>query len=86
MKLYIVFGQRECRYEGQYAPEAVGVVDEYCHEDNPDALGEILAEARKNPDFVAVDTVEIELGQNGQDAIAAQLNRKPLKLTASVEA
>ena len=84
MKLYIVFGQRECRYEGQYAPEAVGVVDEWCLESNQDALNEIVIEARRNKEFIAVEVVVVDIGQKGQDAIAARLN-KPLTLTASVE-
>ena len=34
MKLHILFGQRKCAYNGQYAPEALEIADENTMSDN----------------------------------------------------
>lgn len=75
MKLHIIFGQRECRYEGQYAPEALGIVDEHCHDENPGYLTAALSKARDNKDFIAVEVVDIELNDAASKAIFNRLNR-----------
>lgn len=51
MKLYVLFGQRPCRYKGQFAPEALAVADEYTEEDNPDYMREQLATYQASNDF-----------------------------------
>lgn len=38
MKLYILFGQRKCTYDGQYAPEALAIADEWTMDENPDYI------------------------------------------------
>lgn len=38
MKLHILFGQRKCQYEGQYAPEALEIADQYTMDQNPSWL------------------------------------------------
>ena len=60
MKLYVLFAQRECRYEGEYAPEAVHVVDEFSYDENPHWLNERLEEAKKDDEFVAAAIVPPE--------------------------
>lgn len=38
MKLYILFAQHHENYEGEHAPEAVEVMDEYSYEENAEWL------------------------------------------------
>lgn len=38
MEVYVLFGQRKCRYPGQYAIEALSCMDENGQSDNPDYL------------------------------------------------
>ena len=38
MLIFVLFGQRKCSYEGQYAPEALSCIDEIGYGDNPDYL------------------------------------------------
>lgn len=35
MTVFILFGQRKCDYEGQYAPEVLDVCDEFTRSENP---------------------------------------------------
>lgn len=44
MKLYVLFGQRKETYEGQFAPEALDVIDEYSMEDNTEYMDKSLAQ------------------------------------------
>ena len=51
MKLYILFGHRKERYEGEFAPEALEIMDEYNCDDNPSWLSEKLKEYEQSGDF-----------------------------------
>lgn len=62
MNVYILFGQRKCDYPGQYAPEALEVMDEFAHDENGEWLDEKLAEAEKTGEFTAVRIIRVELG------------------------
>ena len=62
MKLYIVFAQQKCSYEGQYAPEALAIVDEYCHDENPDWIEGELAKASANKGYVSAAIISVNLG------------------------
>lgn len=44
MRVYVLFGQRVETYDGQYAPEALDVIDEYTVEDNPQYMDQSLAQ------------------------------------------
>ena len=70
MKLYVVFAQREERYPGQYAPEAIAVADEYTNEDNPEYIKNELKKAGDS--FIAADIFEVEIG-GAEDAIRTRL-------------
>lgn len=61
MLLYVLMGQRKCRYEGEYAPEALEVIDENGNDENPDFLVESRAkyEASKEFDSLAVIRVQV---------------------------
>jgi hypothetical protein len=36
MKIKILFAQRKCSYGGEYAPEALAVVDQHTDDENPE--------------------------------------------------
>ena len=46
MDLYVLFGLRRERYEGENAPEALEVMDEVSREENPGWLDQKLKERR----------------------------------------
>jgi hypothetical protein len=73
MKLFIVFAQRKCSYEGQYAPEALHVVDEYSRDENPTWIEERLAEVEANDDFVSAAIIEVVLGDADYEEIQSRL-------------
>lgn len=73
MNLYIIFGQRIERYPGEYAPEALEVMDEYGMEENGQWLEEKLEEHRKNTDFLGVSIFCIELPKGTQAHIRQHL-------------
>lgn len=74
MDLYVVFAQRKCRYEGEYAPEALDIVDEYSWDENPDWLDERVQKAKENPDYVSVEVITIALDEDAFKAIDHRLN------------
>lgn len=63
MKIHVIFGQRHCRYEGEYAPEALEIIDEYGNDDNPGFLIDALAKHRKSNEFSAVEVVNVEVDE-----------------------
>ena len=73
MKLYIVFAQRKCRYEGEYAPEALHIADEYSHDENPAWIEKKLAEAEADDEFVSAAIIRIELGDTAFETIQDRL-------------
>lgn len=64
MKIYVIFGQRIESYEGENAPEARDVIDEYSDEGNPEWLIQKLAEHRKESSFESVELIAIEIDEN----------------------
>lgn len=61
MKLYVLFGQRKCTYEGQYAPEALAIADEWTMDENPQYIGEELDKYIKNKEFTSLEIIPIEV-------------------------
>jgi hypothetical protein len=78
MRLYVIFGQRKERYEGELAPEALDVMDEYCNDDNPSWLPDKLALYRESGEYIDVDIFAIELTGNAQKVIRDKLMNTPL--------
>lgn len=77
MQLHVLMAQREEAYPGEYAPEALDVIDEIGHSDNPDFLERRAKEARETGEFESVAIITIEVDG---DAVMAQLrpSHKPL--------
>ncbi len=64
MKLYILFGQRKESYYGEYAPEALEVIDEYCHDENPEYIKNKLEEfSQETYQFESVKIIPVEVNQ-----------------------
>lgn len=78
MFLYVLFGQRKENYPGQYAPEALEVMDEYAYHENGEWLQEKLLEGEKTGEFAALKIMEINLGSGSQDRIREALVGTPV--------
>jgi len=61
MKLHILYAQRNERYPGEYAPEALAVIDENGMSDNPEYMAEKKASAIKTGEFESVVVVTLEV-------------------------
>lgn len=61
MKIHVLFAQRKCTYEGEYAPEVLDAMDEHSFEENPKYLEEKLDESVNSGDFEAVKVIEIDV-------------------------
>jgi len=61
MKLHILYAQRNERYPGEYAPEALAVIDENGMSDNPEYMAEQKALAIKTGEFESVAVVTLEV-------------------------
>lgn len=81
MILHIIFGQRVCRYEGEYAPEALDIADEFTMDENPEWLASKLAAHKANTDF---DSVEVVLVKIPDSAITDALYPKPITVEGQV--
>jgi hypothetical protein len=64
MILKVIFVQRQERYEGQYAPEAMECMTEFDYEENPEYLDDKLKEYQRNDNFVAANIVDINVNEN----------------------
>ena len=64
MNLLVLIGQRKERYEGEYAPEALAVIDEYGNDENPDYMRDALYEQTKSEDFSALAVVHLSVSDD----------------------
>jgi hypothetical protein len=55
----VLVGQRKQRYEGEYAPEALAVIDDVGNDDNPDYMREEFAKQHKSGEFSALAVVRL---------------------------
>lgn len=74
MLLKIIFGQRKQDYSGQYVPEALAVIDEYCYGDNREWLYSKLEEYRLDKSFSSVEIINVKIDGTMLDTI---LNATP---------
>ncbi len=61
MKLYVLMAQRKERYPGEYAPEALDVIDEWADDDNPDYMARKLEEAKESRVYENVVVVTLKV-------------------------
>lgn len=82
MKLHVLFGQRFQAYEGQYAPEALAVIDEFAYDETSGAwIYEQHDTHQKAGEFKALRIVTINISHDELDLIF-----KPQPLTGTIDA
>jgi len=75
MIIYMLFGQRKCHYEGEYAPELLEACDEYSNGENPEGwLAPKLDEYRETGEFDSLVVVRSTVDGAAVDAL---LDTKP---------
>ena len=65
MFIYVLMGQRKCRYEG---PEALETISEFGHDENPYFLNEKLTEYTNTNEFDAVRVIRLRVSDAALDA------------------
>lgn len=63
MKLLVLMGQRKEQYEGQYALEALAVIDEISDSDNPDYIDAELKKYTASGEFDALAVVCLSVSE-----------------------
>lgn len=81
MELLVLIGQRKQRYEGEYALEALAVMDDVGDSDNPDYMRDELAKYVKTAEFDALAVVRLDVSEK---AIREVLYPAAKVLTAKV--
>lgn len=77
MKLFVLFGQRKESYEGEYAPEALLVWDEYMVDDNFEGYEKAVAD-EKNKSAGWMQTMRVVTLEVNQDTIREMLIGEPI--------
>ena len=73
MKIYVLFGQRHENYPGELAPEALAVIDEFTHDENPQWMAVKQETMDHVNEFVSTEVVAIDTGKDGFDEIKNRL-------------
>lgn len=78
MRIYAIFGQRNCTYEDEYAPELLEAWDEWTVEENPqdwdEKLDKWLSEQGPGHAFSKVEVFHIEIDE---ETLYKALNTSP---------
>lgn len=63
MKVHVLFGIRQERYDGECGPEVLLAIDEFCREENPQGWDEdvVKTRARFKNDMRAMRVIDIEV-------------------------
>jgi hypothetical protein len=61
MDILVLFAQRKCRYNGEYAPEALEVISEHGNDENPDFMAEEYAKAVATGEFTSVQIIRMNI-------------------------
>ena len=77
MKIYVLFAQRKCRYNGEYAPEALEVIDEFGMDENPEFLRLKQKEYENTKEFDSVVIIPIAVSNADIDSRLG-LNQPPV--------
>lgn len=65
----ILVGQRKEDYEGQYAPEALEVVDGYTDDENPEWIANKLKQAQLDKSFESLKVIDVKVDSKAIMAI-----------------
>jgi len=69
MIFHILVGQRKCDYPGQYAPEALEVMDDNAMGDNEEWMLSAMKEYRDSDEFTHLAIVKVKVGDAAIDAV-----------------
>lgn len=61
MNILILIGQRKCRYEGEYAPEALDAIDEYGNDDDPEFMANAMERANDSKEFDSLAVIKVRI-------------------------
>jgi len=64
MDLFVLIGQRKERYEGEYSPEALAVIDEYGDSENQDYMRDELHKQTQSGDFLALTVLHLNVSDD----------------------
>jgi hypothetical protein len=83
MKLRVLFGQRTCSYDGEYAPESLEVACDSVMDSNPDWIWDKKDEHINTGEFETVELIEIEINDASTQEIYDRIT-KNLVVTGGV--
>lgn len=63
MKLHVLYGQRKCRYPGEYALEALACMDDAGNSDNPGYLEGELAKYEASDEFERLRVLTLSVSE-----------------------
>lgn len=69
MIIKVLFGLRECDYLGQYAPEAIEIIDEYSNDENPSYILDKFDEHAASKEFAVLKIIDLKLNQSDLEKI-----------------
>jgi hypothetical protein len=67
MILNILFGQRKCRYSGEFAPEALEVADEFTMEENPEWIKNLKDRKKESGVFESIEILVVRVDDKAID-------------------
>lgn len=73
--LKVLFGKQKESYKGEYASQALEIIDEYVEEENPDFLTDKLKEYQKQDIFESLAIVEIEVDEEKIKSFLRPVNK-----------
>lgn len=69
MKIYCLFAQQKCNYEGQYIPDLRAAIDEYGDADNPAYLDDAEEKLRKDNSIAFWRLITLEVSDDEFDRL-----------------
>lgn len=61
MNIYVLFGHRKEKYEGEFAPEALAVASQFTMEENPEFMRCRVERHRDSKEFAGLEVVKIAI-------------------------
>lgn len=61
MKIYCLFAQQKCSYEGEYAPDLRAAIDQWGNSDNPNYLNEEEEKLQKDGSIAFCRRITLEV-------------------------
>ena len=69
MIFHILIGQRKCAYPGQYAPEALEVMDDNGMSDNPEFMSEKMEYYQRSREFDSIVIMKVGVADSHVDRV-----------------